>query len=103
MLTEARTSISGNVSLRTCATKGDAVVRKNIACIEAAAAGIHKVPVPDAVTDLPPRPPAVDPAAPAFVREVTAKMIAQNARVRFEAEFTERKMLAEYQKIYEEF
>lgn len=32
-----------------------------------------------------------------------AKMIAQNARVRFEAEFTERKMLAEYQKIYEEF
>ncbi|MCR5164988.1 MAG: glycosyltransferase [Thermoguttaceae bacterium] len=32
-----------------------------------------------------------------------AKMIAQNARVRFEAEFTERKMLAEYQKLYEEF
>ncbi|MBQ6108235.1 MAG: glycosyltransferase family 4 protein [Thermoguttaceae bacterium] len=32
-----------------------------------------------------------------------ATMIAQNARARFEEEFTERKMLAEYQKIYEEF
>ena len=61
----------------TYASKGDAVVRKNIACIEAAADGIHKVPVPDAVSDLPPRPPTVDPAAPEFVREVTAKMIAQ--------------------------
>ena len=32
-----------------------------------------------------------------------ATMIARNARVRFEEEFTERKMLAEYQRIYEEF
>ena len=61
----------------TYASKGDAVVRKNIACIEAAADGIHKVPVPETVSGLAPIPPAVDPEAPAFVREVTAKMIAQ--------------------------
>ena len=61
----------------TYASKGDAVVRKNIACIEAASDGIHKVPVPETVSGLPPIPPAVDPSAPAFVREVTAKMIVQ--------------------------
>ncbi len=65
---------------KTYAYKGDAVVRKNIACIEAAVDGIQKVPVPESIAKLPklPKmPPVVDAAAPEFVREVTAKMMAQ--------------------------
>jgi len=60
------------------ARKGDAVVRMNIACIEAAADGIHRVQVPEAVApETPAIPPAVAAEAPVFVREVTAKMMAQ--------------------------
>ncbi|MGN0851773.1 MAG: pyruvate:ferredoxin (flavodoxin) oxidoreductase [Kiritimatiellia bacterium] len=62
---------------KTYASKGDAVVRKNIACIEAAADGIRRVAVPAVAPDAPPMPPAVSADAPAFVREVTAKMMAQ--------------------------
>ena len=62
---------------KTYARKGEAVVRKNIACIEAAADGIRRVQVPAVVSDAPCRPPVVSAEAPAFVQEVTAKMIAQ--------------------------
>ena len=62
---------------KTYASKGDAVVRKNIACIEAAADGIQKVEVPAHAPAAPKRPPVVAAEAPEFVREVTAKMMAQ--------------------------
>ena len=62
---------------KTYAKKGEAVVRKNIACIEAAADGIRRVDVPAVAPAAPKRPPIVSPEAPAFVQEVTAKMIAQ--------------------------
>jgi len=62
---------------KTYARKGEAVVRKNIACIEAAADGIRRVEVPTGASDAPSRPPIVSDEAPEFVRTVTAKMIAQ--------------------------
>ena len=62
---------------KTYASKGDAVVRKNIACIEAAADGIRRVTVPAVAPEAPKMPPTVSPDAPQFVREVTAKMMAQ--------------------------
>jgi len=62
---------------KTYASKGEAVVRKNIACIEAAVDGIRRVEVPATVPETPARPPIVADDAPAFVREVTAKMMAQ--------------------------
>lgn len=63
---------------KTYAKKGDAVVRSNIACIEAAARGLRRVEVPAAVShDAPEMPPVVGGAAPEFVKKVTAAMIAQ--------------------------
>ncbi len=62
---------------KTYARKGEAVVLKNLACIDAAAEGIRRVEVPTVVADASPRPPLVPAEAPEFVREVTAKMIAQ--------------------------
>ena len=61
---------------KTYGRRGDAVVRKNFAAVDAALANLHEVKVPDAATStFDVRPPA--PAgAPAFVRDVTARIIA---------------------------
>ncbi|HEY57228.1 MAG TPA: pyruvate:ferredoxin (flavodoxin) oxidoreductase [Anaerolineae bacterium] len=62
---------------KTYGKKGEDVVRKNFAAVDAALEHLHEVKVPDKVTatfDL--RPP-VPPTAPEFVQKVTAKMIAR--------------------------
>ncbi len=55
--------------------KGGAVVEKNFAAVDAAVADLHEVAVPETLTGAEP-PPLVPDDAPAFVREVTAKMMA---------------------------
>ena len=56
--------------------RGEPVVRKNFAAVDAALAHLHEVPVPGRVTSAIERRPPVPDAAPAFVREVTARLIA---------------------------
>jgi pyruvate-ferredoxin/flavodoxin oxidoreductase len=56
--------------------RGEPVVRKNFAAVDAALAHLHEVPVPERVTSAIERRPPVPDAAPAFVREVTARLIA---------------------------
>jgi pyruvate-ferredoxin/flavodoxin oxidoreductase len=56
--------------------RGEAVVRKNFAAVDAALADLHEVPVPAVATSTLARRPPVPAAAPAFVRDVTARVIA---------------------------
>jgi pyruvate-ferredoxin/flavodoxin oxidoreductase len=61
---------------KTYGRRGEAVVRKNFAAVDAALAHLHEVKVPDTATStLEVRPP-VPAGAPDFVREVTARIIA---------------------------
>jgi pyruvate-ferredoxin/flavodoxin oxidoreductase len=61
---------------KTYGRRGEAVVRKNFAAVDAALAHLHEVKIPDAATStLEVRLP-VPAGAPAFVREVTARIIA---------------------------
>ncbi len=60
---------------QTYADKGAAVVRMNFAAVDRALAHLHEVAVPAAATSHFERPPIVPAQAPAFVREVTAKMM----------------------------
>jgi pyruvate-ferredoxin/flavodoxin oxidoreductase len=61
---------------KTYGRRGEAVVRKNFAAVDAALAHLHPVAVPERATaELDVRPP-VPAEAPAFVREVTARLIA---------------------------
>jgi len=61
---------------KTYGRRGETVVRKNCAAVDAALAHLHEVNVPERVTStLAPRSPVPD-EAPAFVREVTARLIA---------------------------
>ncbi len=63
---------------KTYGKRGEAVVRKNFAAVDAAVSHLHEVEVPDQVTsdiDLLPPVPA---AAPTFVQDVTAVMISGN-------------------------
>jgi pyruvate-ferredoxin/flavodoxin oxidoreductase len=61
---------------KTYGRRGEAVVRKNFAAVDAALAHLHEVKVPDRATSgLDVRFPVPD-GAPAFVREVTARIIA---------------------------
>jgi pyruvate-ferredoxin/flavodoxin oxidoreductase len=56
--------------------RGESVVRKNFAAVDAALSLLHQVPVPGTITlEFDIRPP-VPAAAPAFVQKVTAKIIA---------------------------
>ncbi len=57
--------------------KGQDVVEMNWKCIEAASAAIEEVKYPSTVAGKAKMPPAVSSAAPAFIQNVTAKMIAQ--------------------------
>ena len=61
---------------KTYGRKGDAVVAKNHAAVDASLAALHEIKVPAKVTTTKARPPVVSPAAPDFVKRVTAVMIA---------------------------
>jgi pyruvate-ferredoxin/flavodoxin oxidoreductase len=61
---------------KTYGKRGEAVVQKNYAAVDAALAYLHQVKVPDQVTSALEMPTAVPPEAPKFVQEVTAKIIA---------------------------
>ena len=61
---------------KTYGRRGEPVVRKNFAAVDAALEHLHEVPVPDRVTATVELRPPVPPEAPAFVREVTARIIA---------------------------
>jgi pyruvate-ferredoxin/flavodoxin oxidoreductase len=55
--------------------KGADVVRNNLEAVDATLDRLHRVAVPEQVTSMRSRSPAVPQRAPAFVREVTARMI----------------------------
>ncbi len=61
---------------KTYGKRGEIVVRKNYAAVDAALAHLHEVTVPDKASSSIQKPPPVPAAAPEFVQNVTAKMIA---------------------------
>lgn len=61
---------------KTYGKRGEAVVQKNFAAVDASLDALHEVPVPGRVTSQTDLRPPVPAAAPAFVHEVTAEMIA---------------------------
>jgi len=60
---------------KTYGKRGEAVVRRNYAAVDATLANLFEMKTPDQVTSTLELPPAVPAAAPAFVQEVTAAMI----------------------------
>ncbi len=61
---------------KTYGSKGEEVVRRNCEAVDQALAHLHEVSLPAAVSSHLTRPPVVPAGAPAFVREVTALMMA---------------------------
>ena len=61
---------------KTYGRKGEDIVKKNFAAVDAALAHLHEVKVPDKVTSTFDMRPPVPAEAPEFVQKVTAKMIA---------------------------
>jgi pyruvate-ferredoxin/flavodoxin oxidoreductase len=61
---------------KTYGRKGEQIVARNEAAVDAALAALHRIPVPAQVTAAAGRPPVVAAAAPDFVQRVTAAMIA---------------------------
>jgi len=61
---------------QTYGRKGRRLLEQNFAAIDAALAGLHKVPVPGGVSSRFDKPPAVASSAPAFVQKVTGEIIA---------------------------
>ncbi len=61
---------------KTYGKRGEAVVQKNFAAVDAALAHLHEVNVPGRKAGTLRMPPVVSPEAPEFVRTVTAQMIA---------------------------
>jgi len=61
---------------KTYERKGEEIVRRNWEAVDSTLANLHEVPVPAKVTATRGRPPIVSPAAPDFVRRVTATMLA---------------------------
>lgn len=61
---------------KTYGRKGQGLLERNFAAIDAALAGLHRVAIPDQVTSSFDRPPVVPVEAPAFVRQVTAMLMA---------------------------
>jgi pyruvate-ferredoxin/flavodoxin oxidoreductase len=72
---EAVAAIKRSVQ-KTYGRRGEPVVRKNFAAVDAALEHLHEVAVPAAVTASAGLRPPMPAAAPAFVREVTARLIA---------------------------
>ncbi|MBI4606195.1 MAG: pyruvate:ferredoxin (flavodoxin) oxidoreductase, partial [Planctomycetes bacterium] len=62
--------------LKTYAGKGDEILERNFAAVDRALEELHEVEVPARATGTIEIPPAVSPQAPAFVRDVTACLIA---------------------------
>ncbi|HJQ35336.1 MAG TPA: pyruvate:ferredoxin (flavodoxin) oxidoreductase [Pyrinomonadaceae bacterium] len=60
---------------KTYGKRGEAVVRQNYAAVDAALAHLYEVQVPTQATSEFDRPPAVSPAAPVFVQNVTAEIL----------------------------
>jgi len=63
---------------KTYGRKGRRLLDRNFAAIDAALAGLHKVEVPASATSTFERPPLVPDRAPDFVRQVTARLIADH-------------------------
>ncbi|GAB4443311.1 MAG: pyruvate:ferredoxin (flavodoxin) oxidoreductase [Anaerolineae bacterium] len=61
---------------KTYGKRGEAVVQKNFAAVDAALEHLHEFNVPDRATSKIEMPPVVPPEAPEFVQKVTAEMIA---------------------------
>jgi pyruvate-ferredoxin/flavodoxin oxidoreductase len=61
---------------KTFGRRGEAIVEKNFAAVDAALGHLHEVKVPDEVTSPTDMRPPVPPEAPDFVQKVTAKIIA---------------------------
>jgi len=61
---------------KTYGKKGEAVVKRNFEAVDQTLANLHEVKIPSAVTSTTSFPPTVAPAAPKFVQEVTAGIIA---------------------------
>ncbi len=61
---------------KTYGKRGEVVVQKNYAAVDAAQEYLHEVKIPDHVTSAVGMPPVVPPEAPEFVQEVTARIIA---------------------------
>ncbi|GAB4255506.1 MAG: pyruvate:ferredoxin (flavodoxin) oxidoreductase [Deferrisomatales bacterium] len=72
---EAIAKIKGAIE-KTYGKKGAEVVRQNFEAVDETLANLHEVAVPGQVTAARRRPPIVSEAAPAFVREVEAPMMA---------------------------
>jgi len=60
----------------TYGTKGEEVVAKNFAAVDATLANLNEIKIPDKVTSTKKRPPTVSEEAPEFVQNVTARIIA---------------------------
>jgi pyruvate-ferredoxin/flavodoxin oxidoreductase len=60
---------------KTYGKKGDAVVKKNFEAVDTTLAHLRQLPAPTGVSAVRRMPPTVSSAAPAFVRDVTARMI----------------------------
>jgi len=71
---EAIANIKASIK-KTYGVKGDEVVQKNYAVVDASLAHLHEVSVPAKVTASHARTPIVSGKAPSFVREVTAMML----------------------------
>jgi len=56
--------------------RGEAVVRRNLAAVDAAPSRLERVEIPAEGPYAPPRPPAVDVPAPRFVQDVTSVLLA---------------------------
>jgi len=72
---EAIQAIKNSIE-KTYGRKGEEVVQKNFEAVDQTIANLHQVKVPGSVTSTMEMPPVVADAAPAFVKEVTAKIIA---------------------------
>jgi len=62
---------------KTYGKKGEKVVQMNYAAVDHALENLHEIPVPDKATGTIEKPPTVPAEAPRFVKEVTAKIMAQ--------------------------
>ncbi len=60
---------------KTYGKRGEAVVQKNFAAVDAAVSHLHKIEVPAQVTSTIEKPPVVPDFAPDFIKNVTAKII----------------------------
>jgi len=61
---------------KTYGKRGEEVVKRNYAAVDQALAGLHQIPVPAQVSSVAELPPPVPAAAPRFVQEVLAPLIA---------------------------